>query len=143
MMATLRKLVVGLLTLGTLAGVYWLYTHLYQAPLLVPDQGSPLPAAVTDANTGPAHEVGTVFGVGIGRVEQTQFVHRNERNEVDRDLGFEQLLHQRGNQWEITKPYLKLYFPAFRCDVTANHGRVHVETVFSRLTAGTPCFPAT
>ncbi|MBM4025064.1 MAG: hypothetical protein FJ280_06590 [Planctomycetes bacterium] len=140
MMAILRKFLVGSLSLGLLVGAYWLYTRTCQTPPPAPDLGATLPAPIADVNADAPSEVGTVFGVGIGRVEQTQLLHRNERHEVDRDLRFEQLLHQRGNQWEITKPYLKLFFPAFRCDITANRGRVQVETVFSRPTAGDAFF---
>ena len=59
---------------------------------------------------------------------------------MDRDFGFEQLLHQQGNQWEITNPYMKLFFPTFQCVVTANRGKVQVETAFSRPMASDALF---
>ena len=133
---TIRKSVVGLVALAALIGVYLLYTQISQTPPIVADRTQTLAPPTADGNDDAQNRVGTILDVGIGRVKQTRFLHRNEHNEVDRDLGFETLLHQQGSQWEITQPYLKLFLPTFRCEVTANRGKVQVETVFSQLTAG-------
>ena len=135
MQATLRKFVVGLIALAALIGVYWLYTRTSRTPPIVADTTRMLPVPVADVNAGPPKGVGTILGVDIGQVEQTRFLHRNENNQVDRVFGFEQLLHKESKQWEITNPYMKLFFPTFHCDVTANRGKVQVEAVFSQLKA--------
>jgi hypothetical protein len=135
MQTTLRKFVVGLIALAALIGVYWLYTQTNRTPPIAVDITRTLPAPVADVNAGPPQGVGTILGVDIGQVEQTRFLHRNENNQVDRVFGFEQLLHKQSKQWEITNPYMKLFFPTFRCDVTANRGKVQVEAVFSQLMA--------
>jgi hypothetical protein len=140
MSVTLRKFVVGFSALAALIGIYLLYTQFDRTSPLVVDLAKTPPAPVADVNTDSQGEVGLIGDVGIGRVEQTRFVHRNENNQVDRVFGFEQLLHKQGNQWEITKPYLKLFLPAVRCDVTANRGKVQVDTAFSRLTANDASF---
>jgi hypothetical protein len=132
MNVTIRKFAVGFIALAALIGIYVLYTRANQTPQMEADRAKTAPAPVLDVNADSHSSVGTVLDVGIGRVEQTRFLHRNERNQVDRDFGFEQLLHQQGNQWEITNPYMKLFFPTFRCIVTANRGKVQVETAFSR-----------
>ena len=133
---TLRKLVVGLVALAALIGVFLLYTRTNRTPPIIADVAKRAPMPVPDANAQAEDTGGTVLGIDIGRVEQTRFLHRNEHNQVDRDFGFEQLLHQQGNQWEITQPYLKLFFPSFRCEVTANRGKVQVDAMYSQLVAG-------
>lgn len=140
MNVTLRKFVVGFLALAALIGIYLLYARANRTPQIDAGLTKTAPPPVIDANADAPTEVGTVLDVGIVRVEQTRFLHRNERNQVDRDFGFEQLLHQQGNQWEITNPYLKLFFPTFQCIVTANRGKVQVETAFSRLMASDALF---
>ncbi len=135
MQASLRKFVVGLIALAVLIGVYLLYTRTNRTPPIVADIAKTLPAPVADVNAGPPEGVGTILGVDIGQVEQTRFMHRNENNQVDRVFGFEQLLHKQSKQWEITNPYMKLFFPTFRCEVTANRGKVQVEAVFAQLMA--------
>ncbi len=135
MTAPLRKFVVGLIALAALLGVYWLYTRTNRTPPIVADIAKTLPAPVADVNAGLPQGVGTILGVDIGQVEQTRFLHRNENNQVDRVFGFEQLLHKQSKQWEITNPYMKLLFPTFRCEVTANRGKVQVEAIFSQLMA--------
>jgi hypothetical protein len=135
MQAPLRKFVVGIIALVALLGVYWLYTRTNRTPPLAPEITKALPVPVADVNAGPSQGVGTVLGVDIGKVEQTRFLHRNENHQVDRVFGFEQLLHKQSKQWEITNPYMKLLFPTFRCEVTANRGKVQVEAIFSQLMA--------
>jgi hypothetical protein len=127
----IRKFVVGLVALVAMIGVYLLYVQMDRTPPIVADLSEP-PPPVVDVNRDPQSTAGTIAGVGIGQVEETRFVHRNERNRIDRVFGFHQLLHKQGNQWEITNPYMELYLPTFQCTVTANRGRVQVETAFSR-----------
>ncbi len=136
MKVTFRKLVVGLIALAALVGVFLLYTRTSRTPPIIAELPKSVPAPVADVNAATSSAGGTVLGTIIDRVEQTRFLHRNERNQVDRDFGFVQLLHQQGNQWEITKPYLQLFFPTFRCDVTANRGKVQVDAMYSQLIAG-------
>jgi hypothetical protein len=135
MSAPLRKFVVGLIALAALLGVYWLYTRTNRTLPIAAEITRTLPAPVADVNAGPRQGVGTILGVDIGQVEQTRFLHRNENHQVDRVFGFEQLLHKQSKQWEITNPYMKLLFPTFRCEVTANRGTVQVEAIFSQLMA--------
>jgi hypothetical protein len=126
-----RKIVVGVVALGVLLGVFVLYTRVSETPALT-DARELLPDVVDDANVPADDEVGMIAGVGIGRVEQTQFLHTNEQNRVDREFGFEELLHRQGDQWEITRPYMKLFLPQFRCDVTADRGKVQLQTAFGQ-----------
>ncbi len=133
-----RQFVVGLLVLGVLVGVYWLYTRFGSAPPGATEVARALPEPLADA--GDDREIGTIAGVGVRRVQNTRFAHRNEFNEVDREFGFEELLHEEGDQWEITDPYMDLYFPKFRCRVTADRGKVQVETAFGQPMANDALF---
>ncbi len=136
-----RQFVVGLLALGALLGIYWFYTRFGSARPAVTEVASALPEPVADAGAGePEREIGTIAGVGVRSVRHTRFVHRNERNQVDREWGFEELLYEEGDQWEITYPYMDLYFPEFRCRVTADRGKVQVETAFGQPMANDALF---
>jgi hypothetical protein len=128
-----RQLVIGLIALGVLLGVFLLYTRLNGTPPVALDVRAAPPELQTDADAG-AERIGTIFGTDVRRVEQTQFFHTNEHSQVDREFGFEELLHKRGDQWEITRPYMRVFLPAFRCDVTADRGKVRLETAFGRAT---------
>jgi hypothetical protein len=128
-----RKLVVGFLALGVLLGVFLLYTRMNDTPPVPRDVRAAPPELPTDDNA-PEGQIGRVLGTDVRRVEQTQFFHTNEHSEVDREFGFEELLHKRGDQWEITRPYMRVFLPAFRCEVTADRGKVRLETAFGRAT---------
>ncbi|MCU0913365.1 MAG: hypothetical protein MUC88_02245 [Planctomycetes bacterium] len=140
MKGTIRKLVVGLFALAVLWGVYWFYLQVNRTPPMPTEVAESLPALPARTAGGSPNEVGTILNVGIDRVEQTRLVHRNDKNEVDRIFGFERLVHRRGSQWETTNPYLQMFLPTFRCTVTANRGRVQVDTAFSRVVAGDATF---
>jgi hypothetical protein len=140
MKGTIRKFVVGSIALSALVGVYLLYARFNRTPAMEASLTKTVPAPVADVNTDSQGDVGTILGVGVNRVEQTRFLHRNERNLVDRVFGFDQLLHKQGNQWEITNPYMQWFLPTFHCVVTANRGKVQVDTAFSRLVAGDAWF---
>lgn len=136
-----RQFVIGLLALGMLLGIYRLYTRFGSTPPAVTDVAKALPESMAEGrDAGSPGEIGTIAGVGVRRVRNTQFAHRNEYNQVDRQFGFEDLLHEEGDRWEITNPYMKLFFPAFRCHVTADRGNVQVETAFGRPMANDALF---
>lgn len=120
------------MVLAVLLGVYVLYTRLDSTPLIATGVTESLPGPVAETRTAAEAKVGTIAGVGVRRVEQTRFFHTNERNEIDREFGFEQLLHEEGDQWEITHPYMVLILPSFRCRVTADRGKVQLDMAFGR-----------
>lgn len=141
MTANPRKLVIALLVLAPLLLIYLLYTRLDGGDDIdltvrerVEDTRPRRATPPSDANTG------RIGGIGVGTVRQTQFFHKNERGVVDREFGFDELLHRQGDQWEITKPYMRLFLPGFRCHVTANRGQVHCETALSGPVPGDAMF---
>ncbi len=131
----LRKLVVGLIALSVLAGAFALYLRFDRTPEIVVDTTKAMALSRTDVNDSNSHEsVGMISpGVGIGTVRKTDFLHRDPlTNQIDRRIGFEELLHEQGNRWEITKPYMWMYLERFTCRVTADRGWVQFVETFGR-----------
>lgn len=131
----LRKLVVGLAALSVLAGVFALYLRFDRTPEIVVDAGKAMAVRRTEVDDSNVHEsVGRVSGgIGIGPVRDTDFQHRDPlTGQIDRRIGFEDLLHEQGNRWEITKPYMWMYLERFTCRVTADRGWVQFVDTFGR-----------
>ncbi|MBN2133046.1 MAG: hypothetical protein JW741_26335 [Sedimentisphaerales bacterium] len=130
---SVRKFMVGLAVLAALLVGYLLYAQLGGTPPVELDLPEPPPGPIfePDADTGDG-SVGSVAGVGIGTLKQTRLFHTNDNQQVDRELGFEEL-HEDGEQWEMTNPFMKLFLPEFRCDVTADRGTFQIETAFGKL----------
>jgi hypothetical protein len=117
------------MVLGALVFVYLAYTRLggdERIDLSTRDRlGAAMPTGSAARYDGNAPKIG---GVSVGTIKQTTFVHKNEFGVVDREIGFDTLLPQKGDQWEVTKPYMRLFMPQFRCHVTADVGLVQCET---------------
>ncbi|MBN1359534.1 MAG: hypothetical protein JW993_03030 [Sedimentisphaerales bacterium] len=122
-----RQLVVGLVVLAVLLGVYLVYTRLDGSEgveLAVSDR---FKGAVPAGNTFPSDSnTGRVGDLRIGTVRETVFRHQTD-GVVDREFGFVELLHQQGDRWEVTQPYMRLFLPEFRGHVTADRGEVRCE----------------
>ncbi|MHC4623760.1 MAG: hypothetical protein ACYS4W_07640 [Planctomycetota bacterium] len=131
MLHRLRKLFVGLLTVAVLSASYLFYRGADKTPPIVLDSGAEFSRTVdqTDVNR-PAGRVGTIRNVGVGTVRKSRFTEINKTTgKLEREFGFEALLHQEGNEWEIEKPYMNMYERDFKCLITADKGDVRVETV--------------
>lgn len=130
----LRKLAVGILALGVLAGVFSLYMRFNRTPPILVDEAQSAPMPMPDVNAADAEpQAGTMYGVKVGRVRQTEFLHKNEQGRIDKKFGFEEVLHEQGNQWEIRKPYMWMDLDRFVCRVTADSGRAQLVETFGRL----------
>jgi len=129
----LRKFLVGLVVLAALLVGYLVYAQLGGTPPVELDLPVPLPGPTEPGTDAGDDAIGTVDGVGIGPLKQTRLFHTNENQQVDRELGFEELHHEEGEQWQMTYPFMKLYLPEFRCDVTADRGTFQLETAFGKL----------
>jgi len=129
-----RKFMVAFVVLAALVVGYLLYAQLGGTPPVELDLPAPLPEPIAQQgdDTGDG-SIGTVAGIGIGTLKQPRFFHTNENQQVDREMGFEELLPgKEGDQWEITNPFMKLFLPEFRCDVTADRGTFQLETAFGK-----------
>ncbi len=96
-----RKLLVGFATLGVVLIVYMLYVNLTDIPEIKLDSGTKSPNEPGGFET----EVATVGqGLKVGNVEKARFLKFNEKKQVIGEWGFEKLLYQTTDHWEIEKP---------------------------------------
>jgi hypothetical protein len=123
----LRRLFIGLAVLAGLLGVYLLYTRVSGSP--------PIDVHMAEPSSGrEAADAGRIAEMPEAGVfaKRTTLRHTNDDNEVDREFGFEDLLYRENDQAEVTYPFMKLYLPSFRCDVTADRGSVQVKTAYNQ-----------
>ena len=77
----LRKTAVGLLALGGVLGAFALYQKFNSVPPEVTDVVRALPEPTPEIDIPPGGgQIGTIGPVGVGRVRQTRFDHRNEHS---------------------------------------------------------------
>jgi hypothetical protein len=77
-------------------------------------------------------DMGRIAGVGIGGIRKTHLFHTDHTGRIDREFGFEALLHTEGNQWAITHPWMRLFLGEINCSVTADRGELELDTAFDR-----------
>jgi len=119
----LRKFYVGIISLQAVLVIYLLYLHISRTPRMEIDMGAESASTVAEFDS----EIGMVGDVGIGPVRKAKYIQLNKNKEVDREFGFEKLLHEEGNEWEIEKPYMNIFRRNFKCRITADSGKVQVE----------------
>lgn len=124
-----RKFFVWFISLGAMLSVYLLYNRVSQTAHIEIDTTAEYTNAVADSNAGGLDgEKGTIGDVGIGPVRIARFVDYNEDKTVKREFGFEKLLHEQGDEWEIEKPFMNIFRRNYECYITADKGNVQVET---------------
>ncbi|MHC4239136.1 MAG: hypothetical protein ACYSUC_05190 [Planctomycetota bacterium] len=120
-----RKFRVWVISLGAILLIYIVYTLISGTPRIDSQKGVQFIESIADPNGGG---IGKVAGVGLEQVEVARYVTRNkETKEIERVFGFEKLLYERDEQWEIEKPYLDIFDPNFECHITADRGSVRME----------------
>ncbi|MBN2312788.1 MAG: hypothetical protein JXM79_02595 [Sedimentisphaerales bacterium] len=132
----MRKFLIGFVSLGIVLGLYTLYIRTGKTPDIDTDRAAKAIKSTADGNAiDPNSEMGKIGDVGIGPVRQARYVTLNPKTkEVEREFGFEKLLHEVRDVWEIEKPYMNVYRRNFKCFITADRGQVQVETVVNRTT---------
>ncbi len=125
--SNLRKLLIWSVSLGVVAGIYLLYNRVSRTPRI--DIGMTADVGgVADSNMGrPGSEIGKIGDVGVADVEVARFITRNKNKTVSRELGFRRLLYDRGDEWEIERPYMNIFRRALKCRITADTGNVLLE----------------
>ena len=128
-----RRFTIWLVSFLAVLVVYFIYNRLSRTP--------PIP---TDIMTTPAGQladvcdstvsVGKVGDVGVGIIKNSRYTTLNAQKQVEREFGFEELLHQDGNNWEIEKPYMNIYRRSFNCSITGERAIVAVEMAGGRVT---------
>ncbi len=130
-----RRFYVWLGSLLVVMLVYLLYTRLTHTPPVQSDLAETYGPVETDANaTEQTETIGMVGDVGVGRVRNAKYQTLNEQKELEREFGFEELLHESGDEWEIEKPYIKIFRPKFNCYIEADKGKIIVETAAGKTT---------
>ena len=128
-----RKFRVWFVSLGVVLAVYLLYGWLSKTPQIDIERETTAPVSDIAVDE-PDSEIGMVGDVGVGTVRVARFTRLNpETRELEREFGFEKLLHKEGDEWEIEKPFMNIFRRDFKCYITADEGEVRVET-----TAGKP-----
>ncbi|MBL7185802.1 MAG: hypothetical protein ISS70_05720 [Phycisphaerae bacterium] len=132
----MRKLLVGFISLGVVFAAYVLYTGLSDTPTLRTDPGAEFIEPAADSNVGGFDSgVGKIGDVGLGPVRKAKYITLNkETKAVEREWGFEKLLHEDRDFWELEKTYMNVYQRNFKCYITADKGKVRVETAVGRTT---------
>ncbi len=131
----MRKLLIGVVSLGVILGVYLLYSRVSESPMIETggDDAFTVPGDGNEAAL--ENGMGQIGEVGVGTVQKARFTTLHPKTKrLEREFGFEKLLHQAGDVWEIEKPYMNVYRPNFTCYITADKGQVRVETAVGRTT---------
>jgi len=119
-----RKLFIWLAAFSAVLIAYVLYLQLSERPPI--EIGASVEP--TDTTVEFDKKVGIVGDVGLGTVKKARFPHYNKQKQIDRELGFEKLLHEQGDEWEIEKPYMNIFRDTFKCYITADKGNVRIES---------------
>jgi len=124
-----RKLLVWLVCFAAVVGIYLLYLRLAKTPEIATSTGG-MAGPVADFND----EVGKLGKVGVGTIRNAEFVTLDPKIKgVEKIVfGFEELLHAQGNEWDVTKPYFHFFMSRLKCSVTAEKGKVRVESLGDR-----------
>jgi len=131
----MRKFLIGFISLAVVLAVYLLYNRLSETLPVDTGPGTEFVEAVADSNMGGLDdEIGKIGEVGIGPVRKAKYVILNRDKEVEREFGFERLLHEIRDIWDIEKPYMNVYRHNFQCYITADRGKVQVETAVGKTT---------
>jgi hypothetical protein len=128
-----RRFTIWLVSFLAVLIVYFIYNRLSRTPP-IPTDATITPAGqladVCDSNV----SVGKVGDVGVGIIKNARYTSLNAQKQVEREFGFQELLHQDGNDWEIEKPYMNIYRQSFRCEITGERANVAVELAGGKVT---------
>jgi lipopolysaccharide export system protein LptA len=135
----LRKLCIWLISLGAVLVIYLLVNLISNTgPIEIStrgDTGANFADTAAESNTVEFDgKIGKVGDVGVGTIQKAKYTHLDSQKQVDREFGFEKLLHAEGNEWEIEKPYMNIYRHNLKCYMTADEGKVRVEDAVGRAT---------
>jgi len=110
--------------------VYLLYSQLSETPQIIIDTGAE--TAADSKSDDFDSEIGMVGDVVVGTVKVAKFITFNKNKSIDREFGFEKLLHEAGDEWEVEKPYMNVFRRDFKCYLTANRGKIRIEDTVGR-----------
>lgn len=131
----MRKFIIGFVSLCIVLAAYLLYNRLSSSPSIDTGPQVDIIESASDANAVDFDsEFGKIGDVGLGTVRKAKYITLNKDKQVEREFGFEKLLSESRDIWDIEKPYMNVYRRNFKCYVTADNGKVQVETAVGRTT---------
>ena len=128
-----RRFTIWLVSFLVVLVVYFIYNRVSRTPP-IPTEASITPAGQLADMCDSTGRVGMVGDVGVGVVKNAHYTTLNAQKQVEREFGFQELLHQDGNDWEIEKPYMNIYRRSFRCAITGERAKVAVELAGGKVT---------
>ncbi len=133
----MRKIFIAFISLAAISVIYLFYSRIGKTPPIPmdTDTGAEFIDSVTDSNDSALdNDVGMIGEVGVSTVRKARYITLNENKEVEREWGFERLLHEVNDLWEIEKPYMNVYQRNVKFYITADKGNVQVETAVGKST---------
>jgi len=131
----LRKFFVWLISLAAVLAIYLLYNQLSGTREIDIDTLLESTGAIADSNADQGDgEIGMIGDVGVSTVKKAIFTTLNKQKQIDREFGFEKLLHETADNWELEKPFMNIFRRDFICSITADRGQVQVETAAGKPT---------
>jgi hypothetical protein len=118
-----RRFSIWLVSFLVVLVAYLIYNRMSRMPLTATGGRSGEITDVCDSNG----RIGMVGEVGVGAVKNARYTILNAQKQVEGEFGFEELLHQDGNDWELKKPYYRIYRRGFKCEMTGERAKVVVE----------------
>jgi hypothetical protein len=133
--ANSRKLLIGLISLAAVLAVFLLYNLMSETPPIDSEMGAYLVDEGAESNAADfERQVGTIADVGVGTIRKAKYTRLNADKQLEREFGFDTLLHEEAEHWEIEKPYMNIFRSHFNCYITADKGRVQIEDALGRPT---------
>ncbi len=132
----MRKFIIGFVSLFTALAAFLIYSRISKTPHFDSDTGVEFIETASDGNAvGLDGDIGKIGDVGVGTTEMAYYVKLNEKTkEVEREFGFAKLLNESRDLWDIEDPYMNIFRRNFKCYITADRGKVQVETAVGRTT---------
>ena len=132
----MRKFIIGFVSLFTALAAFLIYSRISKTPHFDSDTGVEFIETASDGNAvGLDGDIGRIGDVGVGTTEKAYYVKLNEKTkEVEREFGFAKLLNESRDLWDIEDPYMNIFRRNFKCYITADRGKVQVETAVGRTT---------
>lgn len=130
-----RKIIIAAIALVGVLGIYLLTTSLTGTSEL-PKQDLSKTPLIDDANKAETMEtIGVIGDLSPGQVTQSRYTIRDpQTKEVKRVFGFSKLLRQAGDNWDIEKPYMKMFETSYTVELTSDTGTVEIEMVANQPT---------
>jgi len=129
-----RTILIALVSLAALLGIYLLCNRISETPEIDIDTTDGLGDTIDNNSVGALDgELGKIGDVSVGTVTKFEYLHRDDKGNVDRKFGFKELLHRSQGRWETREPYIDILHPGFECKITSDNGDFQLESSAGKL----------